>query len=326
MSGDATRRAFLGAAAAGAALGPALAARGDADPPPPITDTHQHLWERSRFTLPWLEGAGAVLRRDFTPADYAQATRGLGVVRTVYMEVDVRPDQHVAEAEFVIGLCRDGRGPMVGAVIGGRPAAPDFADYLARFRGVKEVKGVRQVLHGGTPRGYCLEPEFVRGIRALGAAGLSFDLCLRPAELDDARALAERCPDTRFILDHCGNADVTAFGANPAAPPSHDPDAWRRAIDGLAKRDNVACKISGIVAKAPAGWTPATLAPVVDHCLDAFGPDRVVFGGDWPVCLLGAPLAGWVAALRAIVARRPAADQLKLFHANATRVYRLDPA
>jgi predicted TIM-barrel fold metal-dependent hydrolase len=211
-------------------------------------------------------------------------------------------------------------------VIGGSPASQDFKEYLVRHAASGLVKGVRQVLHAPkAPRGKCLTDEFVRGVRILGKRGLSFDLCMRPTELADAVRLSELCPETRFILDHCGNADPKAFQAkrDPSDKPLHEVDEWRRGIDALAARSNVICKISGIVARAPKGWQARDLAPIVNHCLDAFGPDRVVFGGDWPVCLLGAALREWVEALRQIVAGRSLADQRKLWSANARRFYGL---
>lgn len=281
----------------------------------PITDTHVHLWDLDRFRLPWLE-AGGPLDRSYLPDDYYQeAAEGLNVARGVYMEVDVDPAQHVDEAEYVVDLCRRRVGPFVGAVVGGRPADDGFGAYLDRFRDRPEVKGVRQVLHGGqTPPGTCLAPEFVRGVRLLGERGLSFDLCMRPGELADAARLVDACPDTRFILDHCGNPDVRAADLN----------AWRDDVARLAEREHIACKVSGIVASAdPDSWTPGDLAPVVEHVLTCFGPDRVVFGGDWPVCTRAATLRQWVEALKAIVAGRSLDERRKLFHDNATRVYRL---
>ena len=320
------RREFLKALAAGAALVPTVSGRA-AQPAPQedlIIDTHQHLWNLSQLNLPWLAEAPEVLRRDFGPPEYREATEGMNI-KAIYMEVDVATTDHDKEAEYVIGLCRSGQESTIAAVIGGRPDDDSFGRYLDRHREGGFVKGVRQVLHNPSiPAGHCLRDEFVRGIRLLGERGLSFDLCMRPGELSDAAKLVELCPGTRFILDHCGNADVKAF-MRSAAPerPSHNPDAWRRDIETVAKRANVICKISGIVASAPQGWQPDDLAPIVNHCLDTFGPDRVVFGGDWPVCLLGAPLAAWVRALRAIVQERPRAEQNKLWSANARRHYGL---
>lgn len=315
------RRTFLQAAAATPLLG--LIPKSPNDPSPKIIDTHQHLWEIPRQSLPWLAGAPEVLRTSYTTAKYREATAGLNVVGAVYMEVDVAPDQLEAEAESILASVKKGQSPTKAAVIGGRPASPKFADYLARFHSDPAVKGVRQVLHGAeTPRGFCRSPEFVAGVRALGKAGLRFDLCMRPAELPDGLALAQSCPDTTIIVDHCGNADPKAFRPG-TSKPSHDPDAWKRAMEALATRPNVVCKISGIVASAPKGWTPDDLAPVINHCLDAFGPDRVVFGGDWPVCLLGATYRQWVEALRSVVASRPEVDRAKLWHDNAKQIYAL---
>lgn len=324
-----TRRDFLRDAALTATMGTWAAsvsrAADNATPNSLIIDTHQHLWDLSWQSPPWLKGAPEILRHDFTTPEYLQATKGLNV-KTVYMEVDVAPEDHVAEAEHVIALSRDKAHPTLAAVIGGRPSSANFAGYLDRFRDTPEVKGLRQVLHGGTtPQGYCLQPDFVRGIQLLGERGLSFDLCQRPTELLDGMKLTEQCPDTRFVVDHCGNADPKAFNAKlaPNEARSHTADQWRRDIEQLAKRPNVIGKISGIVARAPQGWQTADLAPIVNHCLDVFGPDRVVFGGDWPVCLLGAKLRGWIDALGEIIAERPAEQQRKLWHANAQAFYKL---
>jgi L-fuconolactonase len=320
-----TRRSFLAQSAglAGAwALAPGNCRAEEDSRLPMIVDTHQHLWDLSRFKLPWLDGAPEVLRRNYRTQEYLAATRGLQI-QAVYMEVDVDPAQHDLEVEHVAELSRSEEHPTIAAVVGGRPASPDFAQYLARLKKHPEVKGVRQVLHGeSTPPGYCLQKEFVRGIQQLGENGLSFDLCMRPGELLDGLRLAEQCSQTRFVVDHCGNADPQAFAKN-ANSPTHNPAAWRRAIDALADRPNTICKISGIIARAPQGWTAADLAPVVNHCLDGFGPDRVVFGSDWPVCLLGATLRQWVDALNEIIADRPAEAQQKLWRHNAVKQYAL---
>ncbi|HEY1381908.1 MAG TPA: amidohydrolase family protein, partial [Gemmataceae bacterium] len=252
--------------------------------------------------------------------DYKRAAAGLDIVQTIYMEVDVDPAQQQAEAEFVIATCNQPDSGMVGGVVSGRPASDGFRAYAEQFKGRPFVKGIRQVLHvPSTPPGYCLDPKFVRGVRLLGELGMRFDLCMRPAELPDAAKLADACPDTRFILDHCGNARVHA--ADGTAP---DRTQWRRDIDALAKRPNVVCKVSGLVNTATKGaWRPADLAPIVNHVLDAFGPDRATFASDWPVCTTVATLAEWVDALKAVVRERPAEQQRKLFHDNAVRVYGL---
>lgn len=326
------RREFVKQAAAGTlAAGtfvacPSLAEADTHERPPLIVDTHQHLWDLAGLHPPWLAGAPEVLRKTFGTREYLEATRGWNV-KTIYMEVAMAPSQHRAEVEHVVGLCRAAEHPTVAAVVGGRPASPDFSDYVKWLKTFPEVKGVRQILHAASAAaGYCLTDDFVRGIRLLGEHELRFDLCLRPAELADGVKLARLCPDTQMIVDHCGNADPRAFGpqADDADPPPwHDADQWRRQMEALAERPNVACKISGIVARAAPGWKAETLAPIVDHCLDTFGPDRVVFGGDWPVCLKGAPLHDWIVALTEILADRPAGQRTKLWCGNAERVYGL---
>jgi predicted TIM-barrel fold metal-dependent hydrolase len=314
MSQSLKRRAFL-AGAASVGLAGLARARQDDPAPLPIVDTHVHLWDLGRFKLPWLAGAPH-LNHSVLADDYRKASAGLNVVKAVYMEVDVEPAQQRQEAQWIIDLCRHGKTPVVAAVISGRPAADDFVAYIKPLAQEPEVKGLRQVLHGPhTPRGYCLEDRFQRGIRLLGELGLSFDLCMRPGELTDGAKLIDACPGTRFIIDHCGNASVFAG----------DHAAWKRDMAALARRRNAVCKVSGIVASTKGrSWTPDDLAPYINHVLDSFGPDRVVFGGDWPVCTLGAPLAGWVKALRQVIAERPEAHQRKLFHDNAVRVYRLN--
>jgi predicted TIM-barrel fold metal-dependent hydrolase len=280
-----------------------------------IIDTHQHLWDRARFDLPWLATATEPLSKSHTPETYAQVTAGLGISATIYMEVDVRPDQREAEAQYVYGLCADPSNPMVGAVVGGDPALGDFKAYLDKIAS-PHLKGVRQVLHGGLPQGYCLTPEFVAGVHELGKRGLRYDLCLRSGELADGAALAKKCPETRFVLDHCGNAPVTGTAAQL--------DTWRRGLEQVATCPNTIVKISGIIAGTePGKGFVEQLAPCINQTLDAFGPERVIFASDWPVCTLRASLKEWIATLKAIVASRPDTEQRKLFHDNAARFYEI---
>jgi predicted TIM-barrel fold metal-dependent hydrolase len=314
------RREFLRTALTCAAplVVPGLAAaRSGADSKPaglPIVDPHQHLWDLEKFRLPWIT-KGSPLNRSYLLKDYAEATKGLNVVQTVYMEVDVDPKQQLAEAEYVTELSRKPGSKLAGAVISGRPGSKGFREYVERFKGSPFIKGLRQVLHGeSTTAGYCLDKAFIKGIQLLGELGLGFDLCMRAAELPDAARLVDACPGTRFILDHCGNP----------VWETKDLTAWKKDLADLARRKNVVCKVSGIVARAkPGRWTADDLAPVVNHTLDTFGPDRVMFAGDWPVCTLGGTFRQWVEALQLIVKGRSETEQRKLFHDNAVGFYGL---
>jgi len=189
---------------------------------------------------------------------------------------------------------------------------------------------VREVLHvPEAPTGLCLTPQYVQNIRLLGELGLRFDICMRPDELSDGAALAAQCPNTRFVVDHCGNGDPYVIAGGDAlpsdVPPAHSRELWVEGMAALAAQPNTICKISGIIARTRPGWTADDLAPTVNHCLDSFGFGRVVFGGDWPVCTMGAEssLAGWVTALKEIVSTRSSQEQAALFHDTAVAFYGL---
>ncbi len=283
-----------------------------------IIDTHQHQWDLDKLRLPWLDSA-QYINHSFVTKDYLEAIRDLDVVKTVYMEVAVDPRDLVTEAEYVIDLCGRDDHPMTGAVIGGRPGTDGFAPYINHFKQSPCVKGLRHIVDDLKS---CRNEAFIRDIRLLGELGLSFDLCPPPTELPESARLVDQCPDTRFILDHCGNVDVKAFG--PDGTRQKEVDQWRQGITELARRKNVVCKISGIVAHAPKEtWTPDDLAPLVDHCIDAFGPERVMFASDWPVCTAAATLRQWVEALQQIVRSRGETFGQKLFHDNAAAFYGL---
>jgi len=285
----------------------------------PVVDTHQHLWDLTKLNLPWLKNDGVQsINRNFVMSDYLQATRKANVVKTVYMEVNVHPSQQVKEAHYVIDLCERDDNPMRAAVIGGFPHDPGFASQITKLAKSPFIKGVRTVLHDpDRPRGLCLRPEFVAGIKHLGELGLSFDLCMRPDELMDGVKLAKTCPQTRFVVDHCGNMSVTSTDRKQR-------QSWMDGIRAASQLDNMVCKISGIVVTAEKDkWKPADLAPNMNFCMDAFGENRAYFGGDWPVCTLKSSFLQWVDALKWIVRDRSAEFQRKLFHDNAVRFYGL---
>jgi len=306
------RREFLAVSAASVAVFP-----GGAKEPSkmiPIIDTHQHLWDLNKFKLAWVS-KDHPLASSYTPVEYAEATKDLNVVKSVYMEVDVVPEQQQAEADYVVDLCKSGKTTMVAAVVSGRPASDGFEKWARQFKGSPYVKGIRQVIHvDSTPAGFCLKKEFIKSIQLLGELGLSYDICIRPGELADAAKLVDECPGTRFILDHCGNGQVQA----------KDRTQWKRDMELLGKKKNLVSKVSGIVASAEKGkWKADDLAPLVNHTIECFGWDRVMFGGDWPVCTLAATYRQWVEALKEIVKDRKEEEQKKLFHDNAAKFYGL---
>ncbi|MBF0277316.1 MAG: amidohydrolase family protein [SAR324 cluster bacterium] len=293
-----------------------------------IVDTHQHLWDLAKLELPWLERVGG-LKRSFLINDYLNAVKDQNVTKSVYMEVDVASFQKDLEVELITEICRDPANPMSGAVISGFPEAEDFKDRISQHKNNSFVKGLRRVLHvPECKRGLCLEDNFIEGVRHLGELGWVFDICIRPSELEDAVTLAKRCPQTTLILDHCGNADPKLLNSASETslsdnPMWHDRDAWSQAILKIADQANTICKISGIVARVPKNWTSQDLAPTINFCLNAFGPDRVIFGGDWPVCTQLSSFDQWAGALRDIIRMRSEGEQKKLLSENAIRIYKL---
>ncbi len=276
-----------------------------------IIDTHQHLWNLHRFTYAWLDGVPQ-LRRSYLLEDYLRAAEGLGIVQSLHMEADVDPAFMQDETDWILGLAAAGQ-TLCAAVVGGRPESPDFPRDLERVAALPRVKGLRRILHT-QPDELSEPPLFAENLRRLAPLGLSFDLCLLARQLPVGLRLARACPQVSFILDHCGVPRVK----------ERELDPWRASIRELARLPNVACKVSGIVAYAdPHRWTPADLAPYVEHVIECFGWDRVMFGSDWPVCTLSASLRQWVEALSELTRGAGEENRRKLFSANAQRIYRL---
>ena len=272
-----------------------------------IIDTHLHLIYLDKFSYPWLSDVPPLNRQWDAPSYFAEA-EALGIEAALHMEVDVPPQEIEDETAFVLAL--DPR--IVGAISNARPEHVDFPAHLERMLAEPRIRGIRRLLQSD-PDDLSSGEVFRGNIRRLAAAGLSFDICVQSRQLGVARALAAACPDVQFVLDHCGNP-LIAGG---------DIADWRRDLRALAELPNVAGKISGIVNHAPPGWTPETLRPVIEHMIQSFGWDRVLFGSDRPVLTVNGTLTRWVEALRTIVAGASADEQAKLFSRNAERIYRI---
>jgi predicted TIM-barrel fold metal-dependent hydrolase len=276
-----------------------------------LIDTHQHLWDLDRFPYSWCAAIPA-LNRSFSFADYAAASGGLRIEKTVFVECDVDEPNALAEARMIQGIA-DQHPSISGIVAGGRPEHEGFRAHLEQLARLPKVRGVRRVLHT-QPDALSEGSRFADNLRLLPEFGFSFDLCVLARQLPQAIALARRCPEVRFILDHCGVPDIKGGALDP----------WRAHIAEIAALPKVMCKISGLVAYAdPANWSTAGLRPWFDHVLEQFGWDRVIWGGDWPVCTLVATLARWVEATRELTRHASDLQHAKLFHLNAERAYRI---
>lgn len=272
-----------------------------------IVDTHLHLVHMDRFTYPWLAGAAALNRAWSADGYFAEADK-LGIEAALHMEVDVAEAEMEAETRHALAV----HPRVVGAIAACRPESPDFAVYLDRLAALDGVKGFRRILHT-SPDELSQSELFRANLRRLADKHLPFDLGMLSKQLPVGRELIAQCPDVQFVLNHCGIPDVAARALDP----------WRREIKAMAALPNAAAKISGIVAYAGPDWTTADLRPFVEHVIECFGWDRVVWGSDYPVLTLTADLSRWVAATREIVAGASPDEQAKLFHRNAERIYRL---
>lgn len=277
-----------------------------------IIDTHLHLIDRSALRYPWLAGVPA-LDRDFSYEEYAAEAKRVGVERVLHMEVDVDPADMEAETARVEALSRQPGSMLAGAIASCRPEEPDFPAYLDRQRANPFVKGFRRVLHV-VPDDVSEGALFRENIKRLADTGLVFDLVVLPHQIPKAIALVDLAPDVRFVLDHCGVPDIKSGAEHP----------WRAHMSEIARRPNVAAKISGVVAYAGPAWTVETLRSCVEHTIGAFGWDRVVWGSDWPVCTLGGGLSTWVAATQALLSGCGHSERDRFFRANAVKLWRLE--
>jgi len=277
-----------------------------------IVDAHQHLWDLDLFHYAWLKDL-PVLNQSFLMNDYCDATKGLAIAKSVHLEADVDEPFMVDETKHVLRLADRSDNPLEGVVACGRPESKDFKTYLERILGHPKLKGIRRILHT-QPDDLGQSETFIENVNSLAGYGLSFDLCVLARQLPLAIRLVSRCPEVTFLLDHCGVPQVREKILDP----------WRANIHAIAKFPNVFCKISGLVAYAdPHHWTAEDLRPYVDHAIECFGWDRVMFGSDWPVCTLSASYRQWVDALASLTRGASEVNQKKLFQENAIRIYRL---
>ena len=275
-----------------------------------ILDTHQHLIYRDRFGYRWPDKIEALAKRSFTYDDYLKASAGTGITGTLFMEADC--DDWQAETDAVLEMAADPSTTIGGVIANARPEdAGRFDAWLDHVAGT-DVVGLRRILHE-TKDDVSQAALFRRNLKKLAARDLTFDITFLARQLPIAAELVHEVSNVQFILDHCGVPDIA----------SGDTRDWRMWIKTLSGFPNLACKISGITAYcAPGTATLDTLRPFVEHCIECFGWDRVIWGSDWPVCNINASVEAWVTITKEIVGREEPSHQQQLFRDNALRLYK----
>jgi L-fuconolactonase len=275
-----------------------------------MIDAHHHLWDPSRREYPWMAGAALdPIRRPYTVDDLRAVTEAAGVHATVLVQT-VSSDEETAE--FLATAVAE---PLIAGVVGWVDlAAPDLADRLAFLLSQGPLVGVRHQVESDPDEDWLLRPEIVAGLSTVASAGLAYDLLVRPAQLPAATEVALRLPELRLVLDHAAKPPIAAGEWEP----------WASGVAALAGRENVVCKVSGLVTEADwPGWEVGHLRRYVDHVLASFGPARLLFGSDWPVCELAASYELVLDAAVALTSGLSDAERLAFFEHNARRVYHL---
>jgi len=272
-------------------------------------DAHHHLWRYTPEEYGWIDDAMRALRRDFLPEDLTAAMRAAGVDGAVVLQAR----QTLEETRWLLELangCEAIRG-----VVGWAPiAGTEFQASMEEFACRPKLKGLRHIVQAEPDENYLLREDFNHGIRAMQGSGLVYDILIYERHLPQAIEFVDRHPEQVFVLDHVAKPRIREGVLEP----------WATRMRELAKRENVWCKVSGMVTEADWGaWTPETLRPYLDVVVEAFGPERLMAGSDWPVCLVACGYAQWFEVLERYFGGFSETERDAVFGGTATSVYRL---
>jgi L-fuconolactonase len=272
-------------------------------------DAHHHLWQYSPQEYGWISDSMSVLRRNFLPDDLRREIASVGIEGVV----SVQARQTLAETDWLLDLAD--RNEFIRGVVGWVPLVSESVRRdLERYSGRAKLKAVRHVLQDEPDDNYMLREDFNRGLRMLKGFGLRYDILIFERHLPQAIELVDLHPDQVFILDHIAKPRIRDNALLP----------WRDNLRELARRKNVFCKLSGIVTEADhRTWTPQQLRPYMEAALDAFGARRLMFGSDWPVCLLACGYRRWHDIVKDFASKLTPEEQERLFGETATEAYGL---
>lgn len=271
-------------------------------------DAHQHFWRYTPEEYGWLEDRMCQLRRDFLPPDLEKETHSAGIDGVVA----VQARQSLAETTWLLSLAE--ASPVIRGVVGWAPIASEtFPKDLEEFVEQKALKGLRHVIQD-EPNGFMDRPDFNRGVAALKGSGLVFDILIFERQLPEASQFVDRHPNQIFVLDHMAKPRIRERKIEP----------WCNRIAELALRENVYCKLSGLVTEADwQTWSEGALSAYVENALAAFGPNRMMVGSDWPVCLVATSYGKWFETVDRLISLLSTAERERILGGTAIEVYRL---
>lgn len=275
-----------------------------------IIDSHHHFWNYSVEEYGWIDDSMSAIARSFTPSDLKAEIDAVGIDGVV----SVQARQTVEETEWLLQLAEANN--FIKGVVGWVPLAEEnVGDTLASFTGRKKLKAVRHVVQDEPDNRFIMGDDFNRGVAQLADLGLVYDILIFERQLPASIEFVDRHPNQSFVLDHIAKPKIADAEIEP----------WKDNFFELAKRENVVCKLSGMVTEDDwKNWSLASLRPYLDAALEAFGPDRLMFGSDWPPCLLACGYADWYQLIRDWAAPLSDTEKANLLGNVAIRAYHLD--
>lgn len=278
----------------------------------PIIDTHQHMIYPDKWPYSWTNEVPVLNGKPYRYNAYLEASKDTGIAATIFMECTPDDPLWVEETKFVDELSHEPGSLIQGQIANCRPENDDFNEYMDSISDLR-IQGLRRILHTA-PAGTGDHPNFVPNLRTLEKRNLPFDFCVFENQMPMAERIAADCPNVQFVLDHCGVPEIKAGNF----------ESWKKSLLSISKMDNVACKISGLLAYCPEdSANTETVRPYIEYAIKCFGWDRVVWGSDWPLVTITSNLKDWVATTREILSSEDPDNQAKLLHKNAERIYHL---
>ncbi len=273
-----------------------------------IIDTHQHFWKYDPVNYSWINDDMQVIRKDFLPGDLAVVVNE----HALHGTVAVQADQTEAETDWLVQLAA--KNDFIKGVVGWVDLrSSNIEERLQHYQQFSKLKGFRHVLQGEEPS-FMLQKDFLNGIRKLNQFGFAYDILIFPQHLSAALQLVAQFPQQRFVVDHVAKPYIKDGKI----------DEWKAGMEKLAQHNNVYCKISGMVTEADwKNWTADDLRPYIDGVVNSFGIDRIMYGSDWPVCLVASSYKRWLQTVKDYFASYSAEEQEKVFSSNAMKFYQL---